>query len=138
MKTFLQRTTERLATLCDGRERRACPGLSAPTSSEPSDARRSEGVPTPTREPRPLRRFFIALIGGTVVLIGIAMIVLPGPAVVVIPAGLAILATEFIWARRALRRCKGATAKVRRKSGLAAWLRRRRQRPESKAVTATI
>ena len=30
------------------------------------------------------------------------MIVLPGPAVVVIPVGLAILATEFVWARRLL------------------------------------
>jgi tellurite resistance protein TerC len=30
------------------------------------------------------------------------MIVLPGPAVVVIPIGLAILATEFIWAKRIL------------------------------------
>jgi tellurite resistance protein TerC len=39
----------------------------------------------------------------TVVLIGVAMIVLPGPAIVVIPAGLAILATEFAWARRWLR-----------------------------------
>lgn len=36
----------------------------------------------------------------TVVLIGVAMIVLPGPAIVVIPAGLAILATEYAWARR--------------------------------------
>ncbi len=36
----------------------------------------------------------------TVLLIGTAMIVLPGPAIVVIPIGLAILATEFAWARR--------------------------------------
>jgi tellurite resistance protein TerC len=46
------------------------------------------------------RRCFIALIGGTVVLIGVAMIVLPGPALVVIPAGLAILGLEFAFARR--------------------------------------
>ena len=96
----------------------------------------AHGGRTP-REGRPLRRFFIALIGGTVVLIGIAMIVLPGPAVVVIPLGLAILATEFLWARRALRRCKGAAAKVRRKSGLAAWLRRRKMRPESPTASAS-
>jgi tellurite resistance protein TerC len=32
------------------------------------------------------------------------MIVLPGPALVVLPAGLALLATEFVWARRLLRR----------------------------------
>lgn len=48
------------------------------------------------------RRFFIALMGGTVLLIGIAMIVLPGPALVVIPLGLAVLASEFVWAKKVL------------------------------------
>jgi hypothetical protein len=38
--------------------------------------------------------------GGTMLLAGVAMIVLPGPAIVVIPAALAILAIEFVWARR--------------------------------------
>jgi uncharacterized protein (TIGR02611 family) len=53
-----------------------------------------------------VRRVIIAVIGGTILLIGIAMIVLPGPAVVVIPLGLAVLATEFIWARRWLRKAR--------------------------------
>ena len=44
--------------------------------------------------------------GGTVLLIGIAMILLPGPAFLVIPAGLAILAVEFAWAKRLLRSAK--------------------------------
>ena len=39
-------------------------------------------------------------------IIGVAMIVLPGPAVVVIPLGLAILGTEFLWARLWLRRAR--------------------------------
>lgn len=72
-----------------------------------------------------MKRFFIALIGGTVVLAGVAMLVLPGPAVVVIPMGLAILATEFIWARRALRKTKGLVAQARRSSF---WSRFRRKR----------
>jgi len=55
---------------------------------------------------RRIKRIFIAVIGFTVLLIGIAMIVLPGPAVLVIPVGLAILATEFVWARRLLKRLK--------------------------------
>lgn len=55
---------------------------------------------------RRARRLAIAVMGGTVLLIGTAMIVLPGPAVIVIPAGLAILATEFVWARRMLRRVR--------------------------------
>ncbi len=74
-----------------------------------------------------MKRFFIALIGGTVVLIGAAMLVLPGPGALVIAGGLAILATEFIWARRALRNAKGAVAKVRRKSGFTTWLRMRKR-----------
>ena len=40
-----------------------------------------------------MKKFFIALISGTVVLIGVAMLVLPGPGVLVIAGGLAILAT---------------------------------------------
>ena len=39
-------------------------------------------------------------------LVGIAMIILPGPAVVVIPLGLAVLATEFLWARLWLRQAR--------------------------------
>lgn len=73
-----------------------------------------------------MKKFFIALMGGTVILVGIAMLVLPGPGLLVIAGGLALLATEFIWARRALRNAKGTFAKARRKSGLKDWLRRRR------------
>lgn len=75
-----------------------------------------------------IKKIAIALIGGTVVLLGIGMIVLPGPALLIIPAGLAILASEFIWAKRALRRCKRYAAKARKRSGLRDWLRRRRPR----------
>jgi tellurite resistance protein TerC len=53
-----------------------------------------------------LRKLFIGIIGGTVLLIGIALIVLPGPAFLVIPIGLGILATEFAWARRTINRAK--------------------------------
>lgn len=53
-----------------------------------------------------VRKLVIAIIGGTVVVIGVALIVLPGPAFIVIPIGFAILATEFAWARRALNRAK--------------------------------
>ncbi|HEY0980614.1 PGPGW domain-containing protein [Schlesneria sp. T3-172] len=45
------------------------------------------------------RKIVVFVLGSTVLLIGIAMIVFPGPAVLVIPLGLAILATEFVWAR---------------------------------------
>ena len=46
------------------------------------------------------RRIAIAVVGGSVLLIGIVLLVAPGPAFIVIPIGLAILAIEFVWARR--------------------------------------
>lgn len=66
-------------------------------------------------ERRPLtyvwaRRIAISIVGGTVLLIGIAMLVLPGPGLVVIPLGLAILGVEFAWARAWLRKVKTRTA----------------------------
>lgn len=53
-----------------------------------------------------IKRIFVAIIGFTVLAIGMAMIVLPGPAILVIPLGLAILATEFVWARKLLKKMK--------------------------------
>ena len=53
-----------------------------------------------------IRRLVVGVVGGTVLLAGIIMIVTPGPAVVVIPMGLAILATEFLWARTLLVKVK--------------------------------
>jgi tellurite resistance protein TerC len=38
--------------------------------------------------------------GGSLFAIGLAMLILPGPAIILIPLGLAILATEFRWARK--------------------------------------
>ena len=53
-----------------------------------------------------VKRLVIGLIGFTVLVVGVAMIVLPGPAFIVIPIGLGILATEFIWAKSLLRTVK--------------------------------
>ena len=58
------------------------------------------------------RRVIVAVVGGTVLLIGLALIVLPGPAFLVIPLGLGILATEFVWARRLLRRVKREASRI--------------------------
>ena len=58
---------------------------------------------------RVAQRIVVAVIGGTVSLIGIALIVLPGPAFIVIPIGLSILATEFLWAKRWLRKARQMT-----------------------------
>ncbi|MCC6475510.1 PGPGW domain-containing protein [bacterium] len=52
------------------------------------------------------------IIGFTVLLVGIALIVLPGPAFIVIPIGWAILATEYAWARHYLQRFKESGEKL--------------------------
>ncbi len=52
------------------------------------------------------KRIVITVVGFTVLIVGIVMIVLPGPALVVIPVGLGILGLEFAWARLWLRKAK--------------------------------
>jgi uncharacterized protein (TIGR02611 family) len=68
--------------------------------------------------PSGVRRAVVGVVGGTVVVIGIVLIVLPGPAFVVIPIGLAILASEFAWARlymtKGRKMIKTVKSKVRR------------------------
>ncbi len=58
------------------------------------------------------KKLIISVIGFTVLLIGLAMVVLPGPAFIVIPIGLGILATEFIWAKKLLDRVKSSASNV--------------------------
>jgi hypothetical protein len=52
------------------------------------------------------QRIFVAMVWGTVLGLGIALVVLPGPAFLMMPAGLAILAVELAWARRWLRKAR--------------------------------
>ena len=51
-----------------------------------------------------IRKLVYSVVGITILLIGVVMIVLPGPAFIVIPIGLAVLASEYAWARRIIRR----------------------------------
>ena len=62
-----------------------------------------------------LKRIVIAIVGFTVLLLGVVMIVLPGPAFIIIPLGLAILATEFVWAQRLLTKAKAYFDKQRQR-----------------------
>jgi tellurite resistance protein TerC len=55
---------------------------------------------------RTARRVAVLAVGSTVILLGIVMLVTPGPGLVVIPIGLAILGAEFAWARHWLRRVR--------------------------------
>lgn len=61
-----------------------------------------------------VRKVVYSVVGITVLLIGIAMIALPGPAFIVIPIGLAILASEYAWARRIIRRGRVFVGRYRR------------------------
>lgn len=62
------------------------------------------------------KRIVVAIIGGTVTLIGIALIVLPGAAFIVIPVGLSILATEFLWARRRLKKIREMADRLKKRA----------------------
>jgi len=62
------------------------------------------------------RKLAIATIGASVVALGVAMLVLPGPAILVIPLGLAVLAVEFAWARRWLERLRNGSSSLLRRS----------------------
>ena len=54
------------------------------------------------------RRIVVGVVGATVLLIGVVMIVTPGPALIVIPVGLMILSLEFAWARLWLKRLRAS------------------------------
>ena len=58
------------------------------------------------------KRVVVIVVGFTILVLGIVLIVLPGPAILVIPLGLAILATEFVWARWLLVRFKRKTRRL--------------------------
>jgi len=61
------------------------------------------------------RKFGVAVGGGFLTFIGLIMIFTPGPALVFIPAGLALLATEFDWAHKLLVKVKERFPKMKKK-----------------------
>ncbi len=58
-----------------------------------------------------VRRIALTVVGLTILAIGIVMIVAPGPAIIVIPLGLAVLGLEFAWARLCLRRLRSSISR---------------------------
>ena len=67
------------------------------------------------------KRIAVTIVGGALLMFGLVMMVAPGPGVVLIVAGLAVLASEYVWAQRALHyardKAERARARVRRKRG---------------------
>jgi len=84
--------------------------------TSPEGAERDESVLDDVEERLGFRAFFakhpaldltyrivVGLLGGAIVVLGIILIPLPGPGWLIVFAGLALLATEFVWAERLLR-----------------------------------
>lgn len=61
-------------------------------------------------------RIGVFTVGVTILVAGLVMMVAPGPGILGIIIGLAILATEFAWAQRALHRAKEAAEKAKEKA----------------------
>ena len=63
-----------------------------------------------------MRKVVVLILGVLVLAAGVVLIFIPGPAVVVIPAGVAILATEFAWARAWVRKVQNGLIRARAKT----------------------
>lgn len=53
-----------------------------------------------------LKKVITLIIGFTILLIGLALLFLPGPGILILFLGLLILTTEFIWAKRLMKKVK--------------------------------
>jgi uncharacterized protein (TIGR02611 family) len=59
-----------------------------------------------------VRRIFLIIAGFTLLLLGIVMLITPGPGMVVIFLGLGLLAAEFVWARRLMDRIRHESGRL--------------------------
>mgnify|MGYP000734168311 CR=1 FL=1 len=53
-----------------------------------------------------IKRLMLTVLGGILLVMGVVFILLPGPAILFLPIGLALLSLEFNWAKRGLRHCQ--------------------------------
>ena len=70
-----------------------------------------------------IRKVVVGIVGGIFFIAGIVMLVTPGPAIVFIPLGLLLLASEFKWAERWMNRATACMNRWRKK-----WRERKRRR----------
>jgi uncharacterized protein (TIGR02611 family) len=68
-------------------------------------------------------RIFIGVLGGTVTVLGAIALVAPGPGVLILLAGLGILASEFAWASRAMNKTKTMAQTAADKVGIPTWVK---------------
>ena len=68
-------------------------------------------------------RIFIGVLGGAVTVLGAIALVAPGPGVLILLAGLGILASEFAWASRAMNKTKTMAQTAADKVGIPTWVK---------------
>ncbi|CAB4604251.1 unannotated protein [freshwater metagenome] len=68
-------------------------------------------------------RIFIGILGGTITVLGAIALVAPGPGVLILLAGLGILASEFAWAARAVNKTKSMAQSAADKVGIPTWIK---------------
>ncbi|WP_258872713.1 PGPGW domain-containing protein [Thalassotalea euphylliae] len=56
-----------------------------------------------------MKKTLITLVGGFLVFIGAVFMIVPGPAILFLPAGLALLSLEYTWAKDWLKKCQRIT-----------------------------
>ena len=76
-----------------------------------------------TKAGRIVWRIFIGLIGGGITVAGGVALIGPGPGILVVLAGLGILATEFAWAGEVMMHTKRIAAKAAEKTGMKPWVK---------------
>lgn len=81
---------------------------------------------------RSMRRIAVTVVGALLIILGVIMIITPGPGWLTIFAGLGVLSTEYTWARRALIHCKQRYGKA--KESVNNRRNRNRTRPPSTEV----
>ena len=74
-----------------------------------------------TRAGQMLWRVIIGSLGGGITVIGAIALIGPGPGVLIVLAGLGILATEFAWAGEAMMRTKQFANRAADRTGLPKW-----------------
>ena len=75
-----------------------------------------------TKAGRLFWRAVIGIVGGTVTVLGAIALVAPGPGVLILIAGLGILATEFAWASRVMVHTRTYAQKAADKVGIPKWV----------------
>jgi uncharacterized protein (TIGR02611 family) len=75
-----------------------------------------------TKAGRLFWRVIIGIVGGAVTALGAIALVGPGPGILIVLAGLGILATEFAWAARVMVRTRTYAQKAADKAGIPRWI----------------